>query len=69
MTLGELRTDRQVSQRALAVLLDVRQPSISRFEAREIDTVAVGSLRRYVEALGGRLEIIARFGGERVMIQ
>jgi len=42
---------------------DERQPAISRIEHTE--DVHLSTLRAYVEALGGRLEIAAVFGDER----
>ncbi|MGH7435306.1 MAG: helix-turn-helix domain-containing protein [Polyangiaceae bacterium] len=57
--LQELRERRHVSQVALADKLRVRQPTISKIERRK--DVNVSTLRRYVRALGGELQITARF--------
>lgn len=57
--LAELRRARDVTQVALAEKLRMAQPSVSRLE-RQAD-LYVSTLRRYVEALGGRLEISAVF--------
>lgn len=57
--LHELRQARQPSQEKLAITLDTSQSSISKLERRE--DVYVSTLRRYVEALGGELVLIARF--------
>ena len=59
IALAELRELRGASQGDLADALGVSQPNISRIE-RE-DDVRVSTLSRYVEALGGQLEIRARF--------
>lgn len=59
MPLHELRHARQMSQVALADTLDTSQSSISKLE-RRVD-VYVSTLRRYIESLGGELDIIARF--------
>jgi hypothetical protein len=48
-----------MTQVALAKQLNMVQPSVSRLE-RQAD-LYVSTLRRYVEALGGRLEIHAVF--------
>jgi hypothetical protein len=48
-----------MTQVALAKKLQMVQPSVSRLE-RQAD-LYVSTLRRYVEALGGRLEISAIF--------
>ena len=66
VTLGELRTSREVSQVELARRLGIAQPNVSRIERRE--DVYLSSLREYVEALGGRLEVAAVFDGQRVPI-
>ena len=39
------------------------QGDVSRLEARDdIDEVRLATLRRYIEGLGGELELVARFG-------
>ena len=57
--LAELRHARERTQVELARKLGMVQPSVSRLE-RQAD-LYVSTLRRYVEALGGRLEINAVF--------
>jgi transcriptional regulator with XRE-family HTH domain len=57
--LSELRHARHMTQVALAGRLHMVQPSVSRLE-RQTD-LYVSTLRRYVEAIGGRLEIHAVF--------
>lgn len=59
MPLHELRAARGLSQQAMASLLDVGQPSIAKLERRT--DMYVSSLRTHVEAMGGRLEIVASF--------
>jgi transcriptional regulator with XRE-family HTH domain len=59
LALGELRKARAVSQQQLAGKLDVGQPAVAKLERRA--DMYVSNLRRYVEALGGELEITARF--------
>jgi transcriptional regulator with XRE-family HTH domain len=57
--LAELRESRDVTQKELAELLEMDQGNISKLERRE--NVQIGTLRRYIEALGGTLEIVAHF--------
>lgn len=57
--LGELRQARQMTQVALAQRLHMVQPSVSRLE-RQAD-LYVSTLRKYIEAAGGHLEIRAVF--------
>src|SRR5258708_37361550 len=59
MPLQELRRARQLSQEQLAEELGATQPEISKIEHRT--DMYVSTLRRFVEAMGGQLEIIARF--------
>jgi transcriptional regulator with XRE-family HTH domain len=66
MTLEELRKARALSQDEVADALGVGQPAIAKLEKRA--DVHVSNLRRYVEALGGSLEITAIFPEKSVVI-
>jgi len=57
--LGELRRARQLTQETLAESLDMSQSEVSKVERRS--DLYVSTLRRYIEAMGGELQIIARF--------
>jgi hypothetical protein len=47
----------------------IDQADISRLEARsDFEDCQVATLRRYVEALGGALELVAQFGDKRIAI-
>lgn len=59
MRLAELRSALGVSQDELAQLLKRKQAAISRLERRS--DMHVSTLREFVKALGGRLELIASF--------
>jgi transcriptional regulator with XRE-family HTH domain len=62
--LHELRERRGVTQEQLAARIDTSRPNVSRIERG--DDIRLSTLQRYVAALGGELEIIARFpSGER----
>jgi DNA-binding transcriptional regulator YiaG len=67
MPLYELRQARQLSQEELAASLKTSQSSISKLE-RRVD-VYVSTLRRYIESMGGELDIIARFPDGSVRIK
>lgn len=67
MNLTQLRTARRLSQAALGELLHVEQPAVARLEKRT--DMYVSSLRRFIEAMGGDLEIIARFPDHAVRIK
>ena len=61
--LAELRRVRERTQVELAEALGIAQPSVSRLEHTE--DLQLSTLRGYIEALGGRVEITAIFGDER----
>jgi len=63
-TLAEVRIDRHVTQQQLAAALDTQQPQVSHIERQE--DWLLSTLARYLEAIGGRLEVVAVFGDERV---
>jgi DNA-binding transcriptional regulator YiaG len=58
-TLGELRRARKITQDELARLMATTQPNVSRIERG--GEMELSTLRSYIEALGGRLEIAAVF--------
>jgi DNA-binding XRE family transcriptional regulator len=64
--LYELRRERRVSQVDLAEQLDVTQSAISKFEHGADPRVS--TLRDYIKALGGRLELRARFDDREVRL-
>ena len=64
--LQELRERMHISQVAVADKLKVRQPTISKIERRE--DMKLSTLRRYVRALGGELQVTARFPNTTVEI-
>jgi predicted transcriptional regulator len=66
MPLNELRQARGLSQKMLAEVLHVQQPSIAKIEKRT--DMYLSTLRSHIEAMGGELEIIARFPDGSVRI-
>ena len=65
VALAELRESRAVTQQQLAGALEVSQPNVSRIEHQ--DDLFLSTLRSYVEALGGRLELRAVFADETLV--
>jgi predicted XRE-type DNA-binding protein len=59
MPLNELRQARGLSQKMLADVLHVQQPSIAKLEKRT--DMYISTLRSHIEAMGGELEVIAKF--------
>jgi predicted XRE-type DNA-binding protein len=66
--LAEIRQAAGLNQSDLANRLGVSQSRVSRLERGEIDRAEVATVRAYVAALGGEVELVARFGDERVTI-
>jgi DNA-binding XRE family transcriptional regulator len=66
MPLNELRQARGLSQKMLAEVLHVQQPSIAKIEKRT--DMYISTLRSHIEAMGGQLEVVARFPDGAVKI-
>ena len=65
--LGELRRKLDLTQAIVADRLDVTQENVSQIERGEAD-VRLSTLSRYIQALGGHLEVRAAFPGETVAL-
>ena len=61
MTLQALRKQLELTQESMAERLDIRQGNISKVENRS--DMLISTLRSYVEAMGGTLELVARMPG------
>ena len=66
LTLQELRRGLSLTQVDAARAAEMTQSELSRLESRGDHRIS--TLRRYVEALGGQLEVSAVFGGRRVKL-
>lgn len=66
MPLGKLRQAQQMTQESLAEALGIGQAAVSRIEHRT--DAYVSTLRRYIEAMGGTLVVVARFPEGEVRI-
>ena len=66
MALTELRQARRLSQEELATTLQIKQAAISKMEKRT--DMYLSTLRRFIEAMGGKLDIVARFPEGQVRI-
>jgi transcriptional regulator with XRE-family HTH domain len=67
MLVSELRQLAGKSQREIAEILGIKQPSLSKLENRA--DMQISTLRRIVSALAGELEIVARFPTRAVIIK
>ncbi|MDU9401896.1 XRE family transcriptional regulator [Pseudomonas sp. zfem004] len=61
LTLQTLRKQLEITQESMAERLDIRQGNVSKFENRS--DMLISTLRDYLEAMGGRLELVAHLPG------
>lgn len=61
MTLQALRKQLEITQEWMAERLDVRQGNVSKVENRS--DMLISTLRTYLEAMGGRLELVVHLPG------
>ena len=57
MLLPEIRKHSGLTQKEVATVLGISQPSLSKIENQ--DDMQIGTLSKLIQALGGKLEIIA----------
>ena len=67
MALSELRQAMGITQERLAKALRINQAGVSKLESRS--DIFLSTLRRAVEAMGGKLEIRAKFPAGEVRIR
>jgi DNA-binding XRE family transcriptional regulator len=63
MTLRDLRKAHELTQARMAEALHISQDGVSRIEARS--DFLLSTLRSYVEAMGGKLRLVAEFPDRR----
>jgi DNA-binding XRE family transcriptional regulator len=68
-TLAQARQRMRLTQAQVAARMNVRQERVSAIERAEPGATEVRTLAAYVRALGGRLEIVAHVGGERIVLR
>jgi len=66
VALQELRQARRLTQQQLAESLAISQASVSKMESQS--DMYVSTLRRFLEAMGGELRIVASFPDGEVLI-
>jgi len=66
MQLQDIRKSRNVTQVQLAQVLNVEQAAISKLENRE--DMYVSTLREYIRALGGELQLVAKFPDAEIKV-
>lgn len=66
--LAEVRKRQHMTQTAVAKVLGVAQGRVSAIEKGALNRSEVDTLAAYVEALGGRLKLVADFGDESLVL-
>lgn len=66
--LREIREELGVTQQELAERMAITQPTISALEAGDLDRSGLATLKFYVEALGGTVEVTATFGSRTLIL-
>src|SRR5262245_24253251 len=66
--LAAIRQAYGLDRSALAERLGVSQSRIARFGRGDLDRTEIATVRSYVHALGGEVEIVAKFGDERITV-
>jgi DNA-binding XRE family transcriptional regulator len=67
--LAEIRKEQALTQDDVADAMGVSQKRVSEIESADLARTEVSTIRRYVEALGGRVRIVADFPGQTLTIQ
>lgn len=62
--LYEIREQLHLTQEDMAVKLNTKQANVSRTERRR--DMKLSTLKRYIEAMGGELDIVAKFASNEV---
>ncbi len=66
--LREVREGQGLTQTELADRMHVKQPTVSALESGKLDRAGLSTIKAYVEALGGTVEVVADFGDHRLVL-
>lgn len=66
--LREVREEQGLTQTELADRMHVKQPTVSQLESGLLDRAGLSTIKAYVEALGGTVEVVADFGDRRLVL-
>lgn len=66
--LAELRGELGLTQTEIADRMGISQPRVSKLENGDLAQLEVDTLRRYVDALGGQLQIVVDFKDRHVTV-
>lgn len=64
-----MAAQQQRVEEALADAMSASQPLVSQIESGDLAHSEVGTIRGYVEALGGHLRMVADFGDQLITIE
>ena len=67
MPLAELRQARKFTQQQIAETLNIKQASVSMMESQT--DMYISTIRKYIQAMGGKLEIVAKFPEGSVKVE
>lgn len=69
LTIRTLREAAGKTQSEVATASQIDQADISRIESRkDFDDYQLSTLRRYISAIGGKLDLVATFGNKRIIL-
>ncbi len=66
--LREVREEQGLTQVELAERMQVTQPTVSQLEVGQLDRAGLSTIKAYVQALGGTVEVVADFGDRRLVL-
>lgn len=66
--LREVREEQGLTQVELAERMHLTQPSVSALEHGEIERAGLATIRAYVEALGGTVDVVANLGDQKIIL-
>jgi predicted XRE-type DNA-binding protein len=66
--LVDVRKSRGETQSSLAAIMHVTQARVSKIESGNLQHSELGTLQAYVEALGGKLRVVADFEGQTITV-
>jgi len=67
--LAEIRKSLKITQKALAKRVGIDQSNISRIELGKFSRLELNTLQKYIQALGGEVEVHTRFGSNLVLLK
>lgn len=67
--LAEVRKAHGSTQQSVAAAMHVSQARVSKIERGQLSRAELGTLQSYVEALGGKLRVVADFGDQTITVE